>query len=184
MALLAAPTRICVRSALFLFQSSLLIISAAPALEYEVKAAYLINLFAYIEWPVPQPGPRTVCVLGRDPFGQLLDRTAEKNTSFPITVKRLGEGQNAKGCDILFVAQGSLRRNAGVLEEMVRQGVLTVGERDDASADGSVVVLETNERDKRVTIAVNPVVAKSVGFRISSRLLAIARLIKASEVSR
>jgi YfiR/HmsC-like len=183
-ALLEAPTRTVVLSALFLIVVKLQPANAGPALEYEVKAAYLINLFAYVEWPVPHPSARTVCVLGRDPFGQLLDRTAEKYHSFPVTVKRLGEGQSPKGCSILFVAQGSLRRTDGIVQAASKQGVLTVGERDHSDTDVSIILLETNERDRRVTIAVNPTAAKDCGFRISSRLLAIARLIRVSEAIR
>ncbi len=184
MALLGAPVRILLLSALLLLLPNSNSANAAPSLEYEVKAAYLINLFSYVEWPVPQSGGRIVCVLGRDPFGKLLDRTAEKYHSFPVSVRRLGEGQSPKDCSILFVAQGALRRTAGVVKDASKLGVLTVGEGDDSGPDGSIIVLETNERERRVTIAVNPAAAKDCGFLVSSRLLAIARLIKVAEASR
>jgi hypothetical protein len=183
-ALLGAPARIFLLSALLLLANSDSAHAAAPSLEYEVKAAYLINLFSYVEWPASQSGGRIVCVLGRDPFGQLLDRAADKHHSFPVSVKRLGEGQSPKGCSILFVAQGALRRTAGVVKDASKLGILTVGERDDSGPDGSIIVLETNERDKRVTIAVNPAAAKDCGFLVDARLLAIARLIKVAEASR
>jgi hypothetical protein len=41
-----------------------------------------------------------------------------------------------------------------------------------------VVVLETNDQDRRVRLAVHVDTATEHGFRISSRLLAMARLIR------
>lgn len=184
MALLEAPLRLPLLSTFLLLANIFSAHAAAPALEYEVKAAYLINLFGYVEWPAPRAGDRTVCVLGRDPFGQLLDRTAEKYHSFPVTVRRLGEGQSPKGCSILFVAHGVLRRTAGVVVDAAKLGVLTIGERADSGDNGSIIVLEANEQDRRVTIAINLDAAKECGFRVSSRLLAIARLIKGTEATR
>src|ERR1700722_13419516 len=57
-----------------------LLAAPAPAgevrLEYEVKAAFLFNFLKFVEWP-PSPGgtPWVICVLGHDPFGDVLDET-------------------------------------------------------------------------------------------------------------
>ena len=66
------------RHALFLIALFLgtLTVPAAPqpsSLEYEVKAAFLLNFTKFIDWPAPEtPGPDspfTICILGDDPFG-------------------------------------------------------------------------------------------------------------------
>ncbi len=45
--------------------------------EYQVKAAYLYNFGRFVSWPArggAWPGPSfTLCVLGQDPFGPVLD---------------------------------------------------------------------------------------------------------------
>ncbi len=41
--------------------------------EYQVKAAFLYNFAKFVEWPAETggaPGALTICILGRDPFGQ------------------------------------------------------------------------------------------------------------------
>ncbi|HEU5051094.1 MAG TPA: YfiR family protein, partial [Gemmatimonadales bacterium] len=53
--------------------------SAVPAgsLEYQVKAAYLLNFARYVSWPegafASPTAPLPICVLGADPFGNALD---------------------------------------------------------------------------------------------------------------
>src|SRR5580704_16548614 len=50
---------------------------AQPALEYEVKAAFLLNFTKFIEWPATAfadaESPFALCILGKDPFGRVLD---------------------------------------------------------------------------------------------------------------
>ena len=56
--------------------------------EYAVKAAYLVSLFSYVDWPPGQDQHKTICVVGRDPFGQLLERTVIQFGSAGIDVRR------------------------------------------------------------------------------------------------
>jgi len=50
---------------------------AAPAPEYQVKAAYLFNFGQFVEWPpevwTTPNAPFAICVVGDDPFGRTLD---------------------------------------------------------------------------------------------------------------
>jgi hypothetical protein len=145
--------------------------------EYGVKAAYLANLFSYVEWPPGHAAQKTICVLGRDPFGPVLERTVEKYGG-SMKVRRLGEGQSpGKQCSLLFVAQGTPRRLSSVVESALDEGVLTVSESQDESEVTGVIVLETNDQDRRIRVAVRADSAAQHGFHISSRLLAIARII-------
>jgi len=54
---------------------------ASPPVEYQVKAAYLLNFARFIEWPPTvfqaQNTPITVCVFGYDPIGNTLDETLQ-----------------------------------------------------------------------------------------------------------
>ena len=69
--------------------------SGGISLEYQVKAAYLLNFTRYVEWP-PQSftdprAPVTICVLGRDPFGSVLDATVGGRTTQgrSVSVRRI-----------------------------------------------------------------------------------------------
>src|SRR4029077_18863791 len=52
-------------------------IAQGTANEYQVKAAFLYNFARFIEWPsgtfANSTSALTVCVLGKDPFGKVLD---------------------------------------------------------------------------------------------------------------
>jgi hypothetical protein len=63
-------------------------------LEYRVKSAYLLNFTRYVEWPASAfagpDAPLTICVLGRDPFGGVLDETIRnrRTSGRPLQVLR------------------------------------------------------------------------------------------------
>ena len=53
-------------------------------LEYQVKAAFLLNFTKFIDWPRPetpdQDSPFGICILGDDPFGPVIDQIVEGET--------------------------------------------------------------------------------------------------------
>src|ERR1700734_4210425 len=59
--------------------------AAERTLEYQVKAAFLLNFTKFIDWPPtafadPQ-SPLAICILGADPFGRVLDAIAQGETA-------------------------------------------------------------------------------------------------------
>jgi hypothetical protein len=79
-----------------------------------VKAVFLLNFARFVTWPesaFATPGaPLTVCVLGRDPFGSVLDQV--------FANERIGEqllgptslpDETVDGCQLLFVGAGDTR---------------------------------------------------------------------------
>jgi len=73
------------------------------AREYEVKAAFLYNFAAFVEWPraafAEDSSPIVVCIVGTDPFGTGLDRTLQGKTAQgrPIVIRRAASPKEAKG---------------------------------------------------------------------------------------
>src|ERR1700752_5138115 len=120
---------------LLLLASSVLYGQDVP-LEYRVKAAYLFNFAKFIEWPT-EPGPLTICVAGRNVFGDVLSDTVKGETinGRPIVVRVLLEPE--PGCHITFVPRGAAApaylRAARSLPE------LTVGESPAFIARGGIV---------------------------------------------
>lgn len=51
--------------------------AAAEPLEYQVKAAFLLNFTKFVQWPASafadENSPVAICILGEDPFGNTLD---------------------------------------------------------------------------------------------------------------
>ena len=91
---------------------------ADAATGYEVKAAFLFNFAKFIEWP---PGafaaprsPFVVCVLGPDPFGNILDDTLQGKTigDRAFTVQRLKDKADVRHCQMVFVSSPESARSA------------------------------------------------------------------------
>jgi len=146
-----------------------------PPSEYEVKAAFLLNFTKFIEWPPdahPPGSPFTLCILGDDPFGPLLDRVIEGEhvSGRKLTVRRVREADPS--CAVVFVgkSRGLLPRVADV-----PRGVLTVGETDDFLRKGGVIAFAIENR--RVRFDVDHGAALRAGLKISSKLLNVARMV-------
>ena len=115
-----------------------------------VKASYLTKFAPFVVWPRsdrPSSAPFTICVVGKDPFGAILDRavTGQVIEGRAMAVSRLATVQAHPPCQIAFLG-GS--RDQGVKEALrLLRGdpVLTVtdggparGVIDFALADGRV----------------------------------------------
>lgn len=143
--------------------------------EYSVKAALIYNIAKFVTWPAsafPAPGaPLTVCVLGADPFGSVLDETlrGRQIAGRPVTARRIAEPDAS--CHILFVASSEYKRLGVILEKMQKASVLTVSDLDGFSRNGGIVEFVTAE--DRIHFVIN---AKAAGpsLKLSARLLDIA----------
>ena len=154
------------------------------ALEYRVKAAYLLNFTRYVEWPAraaPAPSPAentlSICVLGTDPFGKILDATVSGRTAHgrPLRVRRVQGAAEATGCEVVFVSRETWRRIPETLKALNRAGTLTVGESEQFARSGGIIGFVIVE--ETVRFVVNDEARDSAGLRISSRMLSLAAAI-------
>jgi len=149
-----------------------------PPDEYQVKAAFLYNFAKFVEWPAealgPPGDPLPVCVLGEDPFGRALDDAigGKKIEGRALTVRRISDARQAKGCRILFVSSSERRGVLSVLAGIDESGILTVGEADSAVSPGMIInfILE----GKKIRFSINTAAAERQKLRVSSRLLSLA----------
>ena len=162
--------------------------SSDESLEYRIKAAYLINFTRYIDWPAEafhtSTAPITICVLGTDPFGSLLDAALAGRTSQgrPLAGRRIRSAQEATGCQLVFVSRAAWNPNEWPSREPVRPGVVTVGESEEFARRGGVIgFVIVNET---VRFVVNREAQERAGLRISSRMLALAASVYGQEPSR
>jgi len=146
---------------------------------YDVEAAYLYQLGNFVQWPPKKSGAAaqksfSICVLGRDPFGPVLDQTVKDGTinGIPLTDRRIGAAQQAKGCQILFVSsseQDDLRYD---LNDLHDGPILTVSDIPDFIDRGGMIqfVLVGD----RVRFRINLNKAQAAGLTLSSQLLKVA----------
>ncbi len=145
----------------------------APS-EYHVKAAFLFNFAKFVEWPEPQKGPFAICVLGKDPFGEALERVMEGKVvnGRPIVIRRTNDLAVARSCQVLFVSLPE----AGSLVEIVKAlrdaSVLSVSEIPQFCRAGGAITFAME--GQRVRFQINAAAAASANLKISSKLLQLA----------
>ena len=152
-------------------------VSAAPQpaqtrLEYSVKANYLVRFAAFVEWPsrafATRQSPVVICVVGRDPFGNALDRAARAQTAYgrSLVVRRPDTADSVAGCHILYVGRGG----AGLVPDGGRAILLVT----DANVSSDRGMIHFAIDDDRVRFHIDLQAASRSRLSISSRLLNLA----------
>lgn len=153
-----------------------------PGLEYQVKAAFLYNFAKFVAWPPEAfPDPDSILVigvLGRDPFGAILDRAVQGKTvnGRTLVVRRFPSLADLAPCHILFVSASERGRLKETLEAVRGGSVLTVGEVDDFTRRGGIVNLGVVEG--RVHFEINIDAAARAGLTVSSKLLSLSTIVR------
>lgn len=155
------------------------------SLEYQVKAAYLLNFTRYVEWPPQALGapddPVSICVLGRDPFGSVLDATVRGRTAYgrPLAVRRIRAPSEAAGCHLVFISRETWGAQRELPRSLRSPGMLTVGESDDFAQEGGIIGFVI--QNETVRFVVNAEARDRAGLRISSRMLSLAAAVYGQE---
>lgn len=154
---------------------------SAHAPEDEVKAAFLYNFAKFVDWPTQafanSSTPIRFCVLGDDRFGETVSNTLqEKSVSGrPVVNSRLQSPAQARPCHVLFVSPENPEALKLALEAIRGLPVLTVSESADFLRLGGMInfVLE----EGRVRFEINLEAAERHHLKLSSKLLAVARVV-------
>jgi YfiR/HmsC-like len=149
--------------------------------EYLIKAGFIYNFAQLVQWPASafsqEDSPIVIGILGTDPFGAIIDRVIEnkKLAGRTLVVKRLKRGAAVKDCNILFVSSSEAAHLDEVIQSTKGMPILTIGETPGFAVRGGIInlTLEGN----RVRFEVNIEAAKQANLNISSRLLALARIV-------
>jgi hypothetical protein len=149
----------------------------AGATESQVKAAYLYNFGKFVRWQtdrIGSPQTLTICVLGKDPFGAVLDATVEGESidGKKITVKRLSTIQDLTSCSILFIATSEESRLGPVLSAAQHQGLLTVSDIPHFAEHGGIIGFVMLQ--DKIRFEVNRAAAEQSHLTLSSELLKVA----------
>jgi YfiR/HmsC-like len=158
---------------------------AQSAGEYELKAAFLSRFASFVEWPdAASNGPPCIGVLGEDPFGPALDE-AVKGKSYHgrgFEIRRFKPGQESNQCQILFIGALEPKKLCAVLGRLKGVAVLTVGDVPGFGESGGMVNLGL--AGDKVQLEINVEAAATAGLHLSSRLLSLARIVRAGQGGR
>jgi hypothetical protein len=143
------------------------------SLEYQLKAAYLFNFLKFVEWPPDgESGPFTLCVAGRNPFGDVLTETLRNETVNARALTTRVIVRPDSGCRVVFLPQGTAP--TPYLRAARGSPILTVGEAPGFIAQGGIINFVREEGTIRFQI--NAREAARAELRISSHLLRLARV--------
>jgi hypothetical protein len=176
---------------------------SAQSREYTVKAAFLYNFIKFVEWPkenTPDSNePITICILGKDPFGNAFEPVKDKQAKGrKVIVKRIKGFEELKKsspkdkaelqrkikaikkCHVLFICSSGKEELKETINSVKNHSVLTVGETEVFFEAGGVINFLMEEN--KVRFEINLAAAKRAKLKISSNLLRLAkRVVKENE---
>ncbi len=148
-------------------------------LELAVKASYLTKFGPFVQWPpAAMPAgaaPMRLCVVGVDPFGQMLEEAVRglqvQGHGVAVVRMRAVDRPSAASCQIMFVGKPTAQPTAVTLRAVADLPVLTVTDRSRGVRGGIIEFVLDHDR---VRFAVDEAGARRSGLQISSKLLALA----------
>jgi hypothetical protein len=140
--------------------------------EYRVRAAFLLKLAKFVQWP--RDGSLTFCVTGDEEFGVAMTTTAgaaNGGNSRDVVVRNVSPKDDLSKCDVVYVGHGATSHTADILKQIEGVPVLAVGESDAFLNEGGIVRVFVE--DKKIRFQVNGSTADKRGLKISSQLLSL-----------
>lgn len=152
------------------------------ARDVDIKAAMLLNFAQFVHWPPASTNSTNfvIGILGKDPFGDTLDRLAqgEKQNGREVVVRRYRYAAEAGQADILFISESEERNWARIKQQLQGRPVLTVSDMSDFAMRGGMIRFVTE--GNRVRFRINNEVAKASNLTISSKLLRLGEIVETS----
>jgi hypothetical protein len=167
------------------------LISAAPPLvraqseenaQYRIKLAFLYQFTQFVQWPsdaFPQANtPFVVCIVGEDPFDpdQEQDLRSRSIDKHPMVIKGVKQGANLRACHMVFATAPESRQVASIVDSLKGSSVLTIGETKGFAERGGIINFTIEEN--KLHFEINLDAAKRTPLRISSKVLALARIVR------
>lgn len=156
--------------------------------EYPLKALFLYNFGGYVEWPPTafhgDTQPFVIGVLGNAPVLETLAEIAatKKIGHRRIVIEHFPSVTELRKCQILFVTRGvSPIDQRRAVEHFANQPVLVVGESDNFARNGGTInfYVESN----KIRFEINVEAARQQQLKISSKLLALARIVQTRDAA-
>jgi hypothetical protein len=145
---------------------------------------FVYNFLKFVEWPVDVSAgardPFVVLIVGEGATADATEHFLESKTmgERPLVVRRIRWDQSLAGARAAFVVERDAKKLHHILEAAAAAGVLTIGEGEGFATRGGVIGLLVE--DRKVRFDVDTTAAQNAGLRVSSKLLALTRLVRSS----
>jgi hypothetical protein len=152
--------------------------------EAQVKAAFVYNFLKFVDWPPDAfRGPQDSFVVGIVGEGDVADATerflaGKQLGARPIVVRRLRWDQSFAGVHAVFIAERDAKRLHHVFVSAAAASTLSIGEGEDFATHGGVIGLLID--GSKVRFDIDTDAAQVAGLHVSSKLLALTRVIHSS----
>ena len=144
-----------------------------------LKAAFLYNFARFTKWPaLPDNAALRICLAGDDGVAAAVTEIARGQNigGHALDVRRTEDNAAWAACHELFVSEAETRRSAAVLMQIRELPILTVSDGQDFAQTSGIVQLFVDSG--RMRFAINVDTAERSGLHLSSRLLALATVIR------
>jgi hypothetical protein len=152
------------------------------ASERSVKAAFVYKFLGYVDWPADAfataDAPLTIGVMEADDLAGDLEEVVRGRVinGHPIDVRRMRPSDPLTALNVLFVGAPARGRLAALARAASARSILTISETEDGLAQGSVINFVVINGRVRFEVALDS--AERAGIRLSSRLLAVAHIVR------
>lgn len=149
--------------------------------EYQVKGAFLYNFMKFVDWPeksFDSPNePFVLGVVGPNTLVSALEELVRGKTvkGHPLIVRGLKSKEWETKCHVLYFIKSDPVQTREWIAKVQGKPILTVGEKENFTAQGGAINFYLEENQVRFEI--NPTAAEASGLKISSQLLALARIV-------
>lgn len=157
----------------------------APANEAQVKAAFVFNFLKFIEWPSERfSGPQDSLIVGIVGGGPTAEATAsllaqKVVNNRPIGVRRLDGDATIGAVHAVFIGDLDARHAQRVLSAVESDAIVSIGEDSGFATRGGIIGLVVE--GQKIRFEINAAAADSSRLRISSKLLALARIVRGTK---
>jgi YfiR/HmsC-like len=155
---------------------------ANPPVEYQVKAAFLFNFAKFIEWPSDtfksEQSAINLCVFRHDPFGSALDEIIRGKVinNRAVLSRRISGLSDLKSCQLVFISSVEDKHLSEVIDSLKGTSALLVGEGEGFAERGGGIQLF--QEDSKLRFAINPEAIQRARLTVSSKLLALAKIVQ------
>jgi hypothetical protein len=151
--------------------------ASAPAL----KAAFLVNFAKFAEWPagtLAPDGAISFCVVGEMRVADALDALVKSHPlgDRRMVVQRVKADGGVRDCHVLYVQGLGTKPSLDLLQLLKGAPVFTVGDEESFAESGGVAAFFID--GSKMRFAVNLQSAQRAHVQLSSRLLALAKIVK------
>ncbi len=149
--------------------------------EQKIKAALLLKLTHFIDWPESSQNTSSgifkICILGQNEFGSALKLlNGKKVNELTVETEQFNNSQSIiNNCQLVFISESKRPFLTSILNKFDRTPVLTISDSKQFAEKGGMIQLVT--KNKHISFKINLKRAKASGLRISSTLLQLSTIV-------